>query len=193
MDAELVVQEFLVNYLNPHQAKVSSALKACFAVLSLPKQQILWREGQYSHKAYYLVEGAARSFYLKAEGLEVCTWFAFEGELLGNLQTYLGQAATETVQLLEPAKVIEINLPQLKAVAEEDLTASSLIIKLLEEYAAFLEERLQHLQFESSKARYQALLEREPGIFQRISLTNIATYLGISRETLSRLRAKKLD
>ena len=62
---------------------------------------------------------------------------------------------------------------------------------MLEEHALFLEYRLHQLLFMSSKERYENLLKAAPEVFQRISLTDIASYLGVSRETLSRIRSQK--
>jgi CRP-like cAMP-binding protein len=61
---------------------------------------------------------------------------------------------------------------------------------LILEHALFIEERLYQLQFMTSQKRYKALQKTVPEIFQKVSLTDIASYLGISRETLSRIRSK---
>jgi hypothetical protein len=61
---------------------------------------------------------------------------------------------------------------------------------IIEEYAFFLEDKIYFSQMMSSIDKYLILLDKEPQIFQRIPLTYIASYIGISRETLSRLRAK---
>ena len=61
---------------------------------------------------------------------------------------------------------------------------------IIEEYALFLEDKVYFSQMMSSMDKYLVLLEQEPQLFQRIPLTYIASFLGISRETLSRLRAK---
>ena len=53
------------------------------------------------------------------------------------------------------------------------------------------EEKLYQLQFMSSEERYKALINATPVILQKVSLTDIASYLGVSRETVSRIRAKK--
>ena len=59
------------------------------------------------------------------------------------------------------------------------------------DHAIFLEERLYQLQFMDSDEKYKALILQNPEILQRVSLTDIASFLGVSRETLSRIRAKK--
>lgn len=181
------IYQFLQQYLPQWKAGVDQLLPH-FSLLEYPKGTALIKEGQqhYNH-AFFIERGAARSFYRK-EATEVCTWFAFEGELLGNLQNYFGEPANETIELLEPSSLVVIDLFELKKMANTDLATSILIRNILEEHADFLEKRLQQLQFMSSMDKYQWLLTHEPSIFQRVSLTNIASYLGMSRETLSRLR-----
>jgi hypothetical protein len=70
------------------------------------------------------------------------------------------------------------------------LYCSNFISSIIEEYTIFLEDRIFYSQLMNSLERYEALLENEPKVFQRVPLTYIASYLGISRETLSRLRSK---
>jgi hypothetical protein len=67
---------------------------------------------------------------------------------------------------------------------------ANFINAIIEEYALFLEDKVYFSQMMSSMDKYLVLLEQEPQLFQRIPLTYIASFLGISRETLSRLRAK---
>ena len=63
--------------------------------------------------------------------------------------------------------------------------------KILLEHTLCIEERLYQIQFMSKEERYKELVEEAPEILQRVSLTDIASLLGMNRETLSRLRAKK--
>jgi CRP-like cAMP-binding protein len=80
---------------------------------------------------------------------------------------------------------------ELKKLSSSNLELSNLVLALVEEYAAFLHYRLNALQFQSAQERYKELLKHESEMLQRVSLTHIASYLGVSRETLSRMRAKK--
>jgi len=72
-------------------------------------------------------------------------------------------------------------------IAKTNLSVSQLIIELVTEHAIFLEERLYQLQFMTSKERYESLVNIVPEVLQRLSLTDIASFLGVSRETVSRL------
>jgi CRP-like cAMP-binding protein len=160
-----------------------------FSRVRYPKGKVLSRPGSPSGLVYFLQAGAARSYYLK-DGLEVNTWFAFEGEMVGSLAHYAQQPAREWVSLLEPSELIAIDLDRIRRRQDHDRLAGIFVRRVLEEYALFLEERLYSLQFMSSAERYEQLLAHEPELLQRVSLTHIASYLGISRETLSRLRGR---
>jgi CRP-like cAMP-binding protein len=164
-------------------------LKRHLTIANHAKHEILLRENQRHDFAYFVIEGAARSYYLK-DGTEVNTWFAFENDLIGSLHTYRELPSRETVELLEDSTLIAINLRTLKPLAHFNLQISNFVGAVIEEYAQFLEDRIFYSQFMSSMERYELLLKHEPKALQRIPLTYIASYLGISRETLSRLRGK---
>jgi CRP-like cAMP-binding protein len=86
--------------------------------------------------------------------------------------------------------LISINLKYLKPLIYSNIEISNFISSIIEEYTIFLEDRIFYSQLMNSLERYEALLKNEPKVFQRVPLTYIASYLGISRETLSRLRSK---
>lgn len=164
-------------------------LRQYCSVRILRKNKPLIREGQQHPYVYFLLEGGVRSFYLK-DGIEANTWFAFKDEMVGSLQNYLGKPAQETLETLEDSQFIAINLLRIKALASIDLHISHFVSSVVEEYAIFLEEKLIALQMNATE-RYDYLLQKEPQVLQRIPLTYIASYLGITRETLSRIRAKR--
>ena len=154
------------------------------------KQTEILSEGKYHPYTYIILEGAAKAYYL-TDGKEVCNWFAFENEAIGSMSTFLGLPSNETIVLLEDAHLLQIQLQQLKELAQRDLSTSQFLNGLLIEQMMYTEERLRQLQFMTAQERYAALLEKEPAVLQRVSLTDIASYLGVSRETLSRIRAMK--
>ena len=160
------------------------------SVIQKPKGTKLFSEGKRHSNFYFIIKGAAKSYYLK-DGKEVCLWFAFEKDTLGSIMTYNGAPSNETIELLEDAELICCQSAALKKLAKENLAVSHLTYQMLEEHALFLEYRLHQLLFMSSKERYENLLKAAPEVFQRISLTDIASYLGVSRETLSRIRSQK--
>ena len=142
------------------------------------------------HRYFYLIlKGGVKSYYSK-ESREVCMWFAFENETIGTITTYEGFPSKETVELLKDSELIKFNIEKIKELTRADLSISNLINDLIIEHTLCIEERLYQLQFMSSKKRYKALLETTPEILQKVSLTDISSYIGVSRETLSRIRSK---
>ncbi len=146
-------------------------------------------EGRKHHYFYLLLSGGVKSYYLK-DSKEVCLWFAFENEFIATIKTFEGEHSNETIVFLEDSSLIRFKTESIKELALTHLSISQWIIKLITEHAVFLEERLFGLQFLSSKERYHALIKVAPEILQKVSLTDIASFLGVSRETLSRIRAQ---
>ena len=142
------------------------------------------------HRYFYLIlKGGVKSYYSK-ESREVCTWFAFKNEVIGTITTYEGLPSKETIELLEDSELIKFNIEKIKELTLTDLSISHLMNVIIIEHTLYLEERLYQLQFMTSKKRYKVLYESTPEIFQEVSLTDIASYLGVTRETLSRIRSK---
>ena len=95
------------------------------------------------------------------------------------------------MELLEDSELIQIKSGDLITLSNQFTSISSLMLQLLKEHILFLEYKLNGLQFMTSEERYNKLILDYPEVLQRVSLTDIASYLGISRETLSRIRRKK--
>lgn len=163
-------------------------LLGCTQLLKLPKGTKLFSEGKRHYHFYFIVQGLVKAYYLK-DGKEICSWFAAENEVVGNMSAHQGKPSNETIELLEDTELISFQINKISELAENDLAISHFIIEILSEEIIYLEKRIYNLQFVSSSERYKRLLEKTPEVLQRISLTDIASYLGVSRETLSRIRA----
>lgn len=159
------------------------------SILHFNKKHVLIKENQYHDFAYFVIKGAVRSYYLK-DGVEVNTWFALENDMVGSLQNFKNCPSRTTIELVENSSLISINLKQIKPLMLRNVQIANFIYAIIEEYALFLEDKVYFSQMMSSMDKYLALLEQDPQLFQRVPLQYIASFLGISRETLSRLRAK---
>lgn len=158
--------------------------------LNFKKGTKLIGEGKRHHNFYLILKGSTKAYYTK-ETKEVCSWFAFENEVVATIRTFNGQPSNETIVLLEDSKLIQFKTEPIKKLAANNLDVSHWINDIITEHAVFLEERLYQLQFMSSEERYKGLVNAVPEILQKVSLTDLASFLGISRETLSRIRGKR--
>ena len=185
------------------KAELQETLKSCFpnleedALLSLVEHASFLKsskgtklifEGRKQVYFYLILKGGVKSYYSK-DSKDVCMWFAFENEVVGTTTIYEGLPSKETVELLEDSELIRLNIEKIKDRRLTDLSISNLLADLILEHALCIEEKLYQLQFMSSQERYKMLRETAPEIFQKVSLTDIASYLGMSRETLSRIKS----
>jgi CRP-like cAMP-binding protein len=184
------LQETLKSYFPILEKGSLNAIVKHSSYLKSTKGTKLISEGKRHHYIYLIVKGSVKSYYSK-ESKEVCVWFSLENEIIGTTSTIQGDASKETIELLEDSELIKLNIEKIKDLTQTDLSISNLLNNLWEEHAIFLEERLYQLQFMNSHERYKALIKYTPEILQIVSLTDIASFLGVSRETLSRIRAKK--
>ena len=164
-------------------------LDPCLQVLEFPKKHLLVKEGQTNNLVYLMIQGAARSYYLK-EGREINTWFAFENDVVGSLRNYQELPSRETIELLEDSVLLAFDIKKIKPLMLKNVEISNLVNNAIKEYSLYLEDKFFFTHLRTAKEKYDALIANEPDTFQRVPLTYIASYLGISRETLSRLRAK---
>ena len=184
------IQEKLQSYFSVIEEGSLNAIVKYSSFLKSIKGTKLISEGERHHYIYLIMKGSVKSYYSK-DSKEVCVWFSLENEIIGTTSTIQGDTSKETIELLEDSELIKLNIKKIKELTQTDLSISNVLNSLWEEHATFLEERLYQLQFMNSQERYKALIKDNPEILQRVSLTDIASFLGVSRETLSRIRAKK--
>jgi CRP-like cAMP-binding protein len=188
---DILFKTFIDHFSNNQKLSEKTIAEICnqLSVLNLEKKHILISENQRHDFAYFVIKGAVRSYYLK-DGLEVNTWFALENDMVGSLHNFKNYPSRETIELIENSTLISINLKQVKPLMFSNIQIANFINAIIEDYALFLEDKIYFSQMMSAIDKYLILLDKEPQLFQRIPLTYIASFLGISRETLSRLRAK---
>jgi CRP-like cAMP-binding protein len=152
------------------------------------KGQLLHRAGERCNTLFLVKTGAVRSFYL-VEGRDVTAHFALEYGLVGAVDSIVkGQASRYSIEALEPSAVYRMEYTEMEAYLRRHPEQERLARQVTQLLYLDLVERLEGMTFLSARARYEHLQERYPGITQRVSLGHIASYLGITQETLSRVR-----
>lgn len=188
---DILFKTFIDQFSTNQKLSENTIAEICnhLSVLKLGKKHILVKEDQRHDFVYFVIKGAVRSYYLK-DGIEVNTWFALENDMVGSLHNFKGNPSRETIELVENSTLISLNIKQIKPLMHTNIQIANFISAIIEDYALFLEDKIYFSQMMNSIDKYLILLDKEPQLFQRIPLTYIASFLGISRETLSRLRAK---
>ncbi len=158
-------------------------------ILSLEKGHLLVREGQISDKVYYLAKGGVKIYYLK-DGKKITDWFAFENDFFCAITSYFKEIPSpHFIELLEDSILIQFRKADIEKLYEQYHDFEKLGRISTTKTMLHLQERVVSLQFETAKQKYKNLLQFYPEIEQRASLGDIASYLGITQETLSRIRS----
>lgn len=171
-------------------SEAHTALQDCFKQVVLSKNEYLLTEGKICRHLYFLEKGALRGFY-NLEGKEITHWFAFEKDFVTSFHSFITQQpAVENIQLLEGSILWSISKETLADLFNRFHEIERLVRIAYEKYYIRLEERFVNAQFKSATERYESLLQQTPHILERVPLGQVASYLGISQETLSRIRSR---
>jgi CRP-like cAMP-binding protein len=159
--------------------------------LTLEKKQRLLRQGQVCNYLCFVEAGLLRQFYHDGEK-EVTDYFAFENKLASGIGSLFSRKpGKKIIEALEPSTLLAISHQHLQQLflKHHDVERVGRIIAI--DAFVKLEERIYSLQFHSAKRRYDDLLTNNPTVLQRVPLGQIASYLGITQVTLSRIRGQQ--
>ena len=175
----------------PLSKELMLALEQKIKKETLPKGQLLVKDGQVAHRLYFLEKGTARTFYYH-NGKDITSWIYRENTPFTTWYSFLNrQPSFESIEILEDATVLSFTKDALEALYLQYPTFERFGRKMVEQQLSFLDAFYKGYMFMSAKERYDLLLDIFPDITQRVNLGHIASFLGISQETLSRIRSKK--
>ncbi|MTI30177.1 Crp/Fnr family transcriptional regulator [Xanthovirga aplysinae] len=190
MNSEKILKNIGEIY-SPLSIGCQQELVANFNNLTINKGEIVVREGQFSDKAYLIVQGCARAYYLK-DGKDISDWFAFEDEFMASIVSFFcKEPSPHYIEFVEDSLVIEFSRDTIDRLCSKHHDFERLISKVVTKTMLGLRERLSSILFNKAEERYKQLINIRPDITNRIPLTHIASYLGITLETLSRIRNPK--
>lgn len=179
-----------IKALIPVSEELSEKLTAISSDIDIKKGDNIILEGDKCNELFFINKGLLRGYYL-IDGKEITNWIGQEGEFGTCFYSFIAQKpSTETIQGLEDSILTKISYNKLQSLFTEFPETERIGRLIIENYYVKLEERLLSIQFKTAKERYLHLLENKPSLLNRVPLGHIATYLGISQETLSRMRAQ---
>ena len=166
-------------------------LREYFTPVSIAAKHLLIEEGHYSKYFYFVQQGALRGWTLH-EGKEVTFQFVFEGGFFCSIESFwYDKPSHYTVEALENTILLALDKNTLRTLIEEDIAIvkafNSFMIDRVLAYQKLMIDRIK----ENPEKRYKQLIQQAPELIQRIPQHYIASYLGITPVSLSRIRNRR--
>ncbi|MBO4905748.1 MAG: Crp/Fnr family transcriptional regulator [Bacteroidaceae bacterium] len=153
------------------------------------KNEKLMKEGEVCSYMYYVDRGMVRQFYFK-NGRDVTEHFSYEGRIVICIESFLKQTPSRLiVEALENSWLYGIPHHRLLELVETDKEMDRLYRKILEHALISSQEHADSQRFENASERYVRLLNTKPEIVLRAPMVHVASFLQMTPETLSRVRA----
>lgn len=175
---------------HPISRAAQESILAISSTIAVKKNAILQPIGHTCKTIYFMKSGIARIYYYK-DGIDITESFAFDGQIIARVESlFTGRPSQKAIQVLEDSEIIGIQATPLFKLYDTFPDIERLFRLIFE--AAYVEtvNRIESIQFHTAEARYRALL-RETDFVNKIPLKHIASYLGITQVSLSRIRAQK--
>lgn len=159
---------------------------------TFPKGEVLIREGQIVRRTFFVTSGCLRSYCIDKNGREHTLLFAIKDWWISDyIAIHTDELATLTVECLTESKVIEFNAKELDKIHARFPEFESYQRHNLERHVVSLHKRILNQLQLSAPERYDLFLKQYPDIEQYTRNYHIASFLGITQQSLSRIRVEK--
>ncbi|WP_299255602.1 Crp/Fnr family transcriptional regulator [uncultured Aquimarina sp.] len=165
------------------------AFNETFKWSSAKKGAILEHPNSMCKSMYILDSGITKQFRHKEDGTEHIIWFNFKGDFVTSFRSFVEQTSTnEGIKVIEDCEFLMVSREKCYQLAEKYREVETFFREMLEIYLIQSEERMFFLQALTAKEKYTYLQKNQPHFNQELPQKELAKFLGITRETLSRIR-----
>ncbi len=186
--------QLLINFIKSNIPNIQVTKEALeiitgvFEEITFEKNEFLLKQGKVSDY-YYLAEGFVRAYTYDTNGNEITTYFYSKDHVIFEAASFfLHIPSTEYIQAITPCKVFAITFEKLNTLFHEVPEFREFArAMLVREFVAYKQRTLSMIN-KSAEERYANLIAANSEIFQYAQLKNIASYLGITDTSLSRIR-----
>lgn len=185
--------EIVLHFLNsvyPMSTGLIDHLHSILKTKELQKRDYLLRAGHICRRISFIEQGLFRCFYLKEEH-EVCSWFMKEGDIIVSVESFYRQKSSyESIQALEDCAITYIDYSELQYIYHHFPEFNFIARVLTEKYYCQSEQRLYSMRMQRSQERYDYLIEHHPELVLRVPAKYLASYLGLTEVTISKIKAR---
>lgn len=153
------------------------------------KGETILAEGEVARSIIFVGRGMVRQFYYK-DGKDVTEHFTTEGNMMACLESLFSRTPTHIlVEALEPSVIFEFMYDDIQRLVESSPEINRFYRRVLEWALILSQQKADALRFESAKNRYLRMMKEYPEVIKRAQMAQIASYLQMTPETLSRIRS----
>lgn len=182
----------LLNYINKFQKldkETEQAVKNLFTEETYKKDDFLVQAGKICTKVFFIKSGFVRRFFLNNDE-EVTIWFYGHNQMTTSMPSFFEQKpAYEFLQACEDTVIYSISFQDEEKLLNEYPLFARFHLKQLRYFLAGIDEINYRFKLMTAKEKYVAMLAFAPEVIQKAKLKHIASFLDVSQETLSRIRA----
>ncbi len=181
---------YLLRHIKLNDAECEAIDKA-FAMETFAKGTILAQPENHHQNVYFIEKGLLRAFY-NLDGKDITHYFFDENNFLVSFESiFFNRPHPYGKQVLEETYLRIIPYSKLEALCNVIPAFKDYQLQVSLQTVSMLSDKILALQFQTAEQRYKNLLDKSPGILLRAPLGHIASYLGITQQTLSVIRAGK--
>jgi CRP/FNR family transcriptional regulator, anaerobic regulatory protein len=183
------IKEFIYSIVQPNESEWEEFSSRVYT-RRFKAGDFLLCNGEQCSEIHFINQGAARLFYSTGDE-EINTYFAFENNFICDYRSFLSASNSRySIQAMEDMETIALNRETVHYGFETFHVWNKFGRIITEQFYLMLESRMESFLFMTAEERYIAVLEAYPGIFERVPLYHIASYLGIKGPSLSRIRKR---
>lgn len=170
--------------------EIAEALEKVAIHKSFKKGELIHSANSICKHFYLIFNGIARVFYFR-DGKDITVHIAQEQESITAIDSFIQRSKSKyNIEALEDIECLAISRVDLEKLSEQSHQFEHFGRLFLEKIYCDLAERIDSLLLHTSQERYEELLQRKPYLFKRVPAKHIASFLGMTPETFSRIRAK---
>ena len=179
-----------IEQYTPLSAEEFEYILSHFVTKKLKKHQFLVQENDIVNNDYFVINGCLKGYHLNNQGKEYILQFALQNWWITDFQAYFNQTkATINIDCIEDSELLCLSLINREKLCSEMHKIEHFFRKKSNAGYVALQQRILTMLNNNPKERYEKLLHQNPILFQKVPKKLIASYLGVSRETLSRFNS----
>ncbi len=166
-------------------------MNSYLTIAKYAKKEFLFKSGEVQKEVGFVCKGLLRRYYINEKGNKITTGFINENKYATDYPSFIRQKPSKYfIECLEPSVIIKLPYDKIQE-GYSKFKVSEMYGRLIAEYVLTVQtDRVESFLFENAEERYLNFIEQNKDIINRISLSHLASHLGIERQSLSRIRSK---